>query len=158
MPSVGEQMAIPGSLTNPALVAARFLLKPGRLPLVLTLRSARGFSCGGDRGNAGMELPNHALQPAAAPPRRFASAFRVLVFIESALRDRRRVFLVQKLAFRLSRYGFALGLQREDVFLLAHRRFKLRAPGARKVSRERTDLARCQERDGGDALKYAQKS
>jgi len=30
MPSVGEQMAIPGSLTNPALVAARFLLKPGR--------------------------------------------------------------------------------------------------------------------------------
>jgi hypothetical protein len=30
MPSVGEQMAIPDSLTNPALVAARFLLKPGR--------------------------------------------------------------------------------------------------------------------------------
>ena len=30
MPSVSEQMAIPGSLTNPALTAARFLLKPGR--------------------------------------------------------------------------------------------------------------------------------
>jgi len=30
MPSVGEQMALPGSQTNPALVAARFLLKPGR--------------------------------------------------------------------------------------------------------------------------------
>src|SRR5579864_768379 len=30
MPSVGEQMAIPGSRTNPELVAARFLLKPGR--------------------------------------------------------------------------------------------------------------------------------
>jgi uncharacterized protein YecE (DUF72 family) len=30
MPSVSEQMAIQGSLTNPALTAARFLLKPGR--------------------------------------------------------------------------------------------------------------------------------
>ena len=30
MPAVGEQMAIPGSHTDPALVAARFLLKPGR--------------------------------------------------------------------------------------------------------------------------------
>ncbi len=30
MPTVGEQMAMPGSLTNPALCAARFLLKPGR--------------------------------------------------------------------------------------------------------------------------------
>ena len=30
MPSVGEQIALPGSLTNPALTAARFLLKPGR--------------------------------------------------------------------------------------------------------------------------------
>jgi uncharacterized protein YecE (DUF72 family) len=30
MPPVGEQMAMPGSQTNPALVAARFLLKPGR--------------------------------------------------------------------------------------------------------------------------------
>lgn len=30
MPSVGEQMALPGSRTNPDLVAARFLLKPGR--------------------------------------------------------------------------------------------------------------------------------
>jgi uncharacterized protein YecE (DUF72 family) len=30
MPAVGEQMAIPGSRTNPTLVAARFLLKPGR--------------------------------------------------------------------------------------------------------------------------------
>lgn len=30
MPPVGEQMALPGSRTNPALVAARFLLKPGR--------------------------------------------------------------------------------------------------------------------------------
>ena len=30
MPSVGEQMALPGSRTNPNLVAARFLLKPGR--------------------------------------------------------------------------------------------------------------------------------
>ena len=30
MPSVGEQMALPGSRTNPELVAARFLLKPGR--------------------------------------------------------------------------------------------------------------------------------
>ncbi len=30
MPSVGEQMALPGSRTNPRLVAARFLLKPGR--------------------------------------------------------------------------------------------------------------------------------
>src|ERR1017187_272544 len=30
MPPVSEQMAIPGSLTNPNLVAARFLLKPGR--------------------------------------------------------------------------------------------------------------------------------
>ena len=30
MPSVSEQMTIPGSLTNPALTAARFLLKPGR--------------------------------------------------------------------------------------------------------------------------------
>jgi uncharacterized protein YecE (DUF72 family) len=30
MPSVSEQMAIPGSQTNPALTAARFLLKPGR--------------------------------------------------------------------------------------------------------------------------------
>jgi uncharacterized protein YecE (DUF72 family) len=30
MPSVGEQMALPGSQTNPELVAARFLLKPGR--------------------------------------------------------------------------------------------------------------------------------
>ena len=30
MPSVSEQMAIPGSRTNPALTAARFLLKPGR--------------------------------------------------------------------------------------------------------------------------------
>jgi hypothetical protein len=30
MPSVGEQMALPGSRTNPQLAAARFLLKPGR--------------------------------------------------------------------------------------------------------------------------------
>jgi uncharacterized protein YecE (DUF72 family) len=30
MPSVGEQMALEGSRTNPGLVAARFLLKPGR--------------------------------------------------------------------------------------------------------------------------------
>jgi uncharacterized protein YecE (DUF72 family) len=30
MPEVGEQMALAGSLTNPDLVAARFLLKPGR--------------------------------------------------------------------------------------------------------------------------------
>jgi hypothetical protein len=30
MPPVGEQMALPGSRTNPALIAARFLLKPGR--------------------------------------------------------------------------------------------------------------------------------
>ena len=30
MPSVAEQMAMPGSRTNPELVAARFLLKPGR--------------------------------------------------------------------------------------------------------------------------------
>jgi len=30
MPSVSEQMALPGSRTNPVLVAARFLLKPGR--------------------------------------------------------------------------------------------------------------------------------
>lgn len=30
MPAVNEQMAIPGSRTNPDLVAARFLLKPGR--------------------------------------------------------------------------------------------------------------------------------
>jgi len=30
MPSVGEQMALAGSRTNPDLVAARFLLRPGR--------------------------------------------------------------------------------------------------------------------------------
>ncbi len=30
MPPVGEQMAMPGNETNPALIAARFLLKPGR--------------------------------------------------------------------------------------------------------------------------------
>ena len=30
MPAVGEQMALPGSRTNPKLVAARFLLKSGR--------------------------------------------------------------------------------------------------------------------------------
>ncbi len=30
MPSVAEQMATPGSRTNPKLFAARFLLKPGR--------------------------------------------------------------------------------------------------------------------------------
>jgi uncharacterized protein YecE (DUF72 family) len=30
MPSVASQMALPGSRTNPELVAARFLLKPGR--------------------------------------------------------------------------------------------------------------------------------
>jgi uncharacterized protein YecE (DUF72 family) len=30
MPSIGEQMALEGSRTNPGLVAARFLLKPGR--------------------------------------------------------------------------------------------------------------------------------
>ena len=30
MPPVSEQMALPGSRTNPALFAARFLLKPGR--------------------------------------------------------------------------------------------------------------------------------
>jgi hypothetical protein len=30
MPAVNEQMALPGSTTNPNLVAARFLLKPGR--------------------------------------------------------------------------------------------------------------------------------
>jgi hypothetical protein len=30
MPPVGEQMALSGSRTTPALVAARFLLKPGR--------------------------------------------------------------------------------------------------------------------------------
>jgi hypothetical protein len=30
MPPVGEQMALSGSRTNPAQVAARFLLKPGR--------------------------------------------------------------------------------------------------------------------------------
>jgi uncharacterized protein YecE (DUF72 family) len=30
MPPVSEQMGLPGSRTNPALVAARFLLKPGR--------------------------------------------------------------------------------------------------------------------------------
>ena len=30
MPPVSEQAAMPGSLTNPALTAARFLLKPGR--------------------------------------------------------------------------------------------------------------------------------
>lgn len=30
MPPVAEQWALPGSVTNPALIAARFLLKPGR--------------------------------------------------------------------------------------------------------------------------------
>ncbi len=30
MPEVGEQMALPGSFTRPDLIAARFLLKPGR--------------------------------------------------------------------------------------------------------------------------------
>ena len=30
MPPVSEQLALPGSQTNPALTAARFLLKPGR--------------------------------------------------------------------------------------------------------------------------------
>jgi uncharacterized protein YecE (DUF72 family) len=30
MPSVADQMALPGSRTNPGLLAARFLLKPGR--------------------------------------------------------------------------------------------------------------------------------
>jgi uncharacterized protein YecE (DUF72 family) len=30
MPSVGEQMALPGSFTNPGLCGARFLLTPGR--------------------------------------------------------------------------------------------------------------------------------
>jgi hypothetical protein len=30
MPSTSEQMAMPGSRTNPALVTAHFLLKPGR--------------------------------------------------------------------------------------------------------------------------------
>jgi uncharacterized protein YecE (DUF72 family) len=30
MPSVGEQLGLPGSRPHPALVAARFLLKPGR--------------------------------------------------------------------------------------------------------------------------------
>jgi hypothetical protein len=30
MPPVNEQMTLPGSRTNPELVAARFLLKPGR--------------------------------------------------------------------------------------------------------------------------------
>lgn len=30
MPPVNEQMAMPGSRTNPGLTAARFLLKPGR--------------------------------------------------------------------------------------------------------------------------------
>ena len=30
MPPVSEQMALPGSVTNPAMLAARFLLKPGR--------------------------------------------------------------------------------------------------------------------------------
>jgi uncharacterized protein YecE (DUF72 family) len=30
MPSVGQQMALAGSRTNPELIAARFLLKPGR--------------------------------------------------------------------------------------------------------------------------------
>lgn len=30
MPAIGEQMALAGSRTNPGLVAARFLLKPGR--------------------------------------------------------------------------------------------------------------------------------
>jgi uncharacterized protein YecE (DUF72 family) len=30
MPSIGEQMALPGSLTNPECVGARLLLKPGR--------------------------------------------------------------------------------------------------------------------------------
>jgi hypothetical protein len=30
MPPVSEQLALPGSRTNPKLVAARFLLKPGR--------------------------------------------------------------------------------------------------------------------------------
>jgi uncharacterized protein YecE (DUF72 family) len=30
MPSVSDQMALPGSRTNPELIAARFLLKPGR--------------------------------------------------------------------------------------------------------------------------------
>lgn len=30
MPSISEQMEIPGSITNPELIAARFLLKPGR--------------------------------------------------------------------------------------------------------------------------------
>jgi uncharacterized protein YecE (DUF72 family) len=30
MPTVGDQMAMPGSLTNPNLCAARFLLTPGR--------------------------------------------------------------------------------------------------------------------------------
>lgn len=30
MPPVSEQMSIPGSVTNPAMLAARFLLKPGR--------------------------------------------------------------------------------------------------------------------------------
>ena len=30
MPPIDEQMALPGSRTNPNLIAARFLLKPGR--------------------------------------------------------------------------------------------------------------------------------
>jgi len=30
MPPVSEQLALPGSVTNPTLLASRFLLKPGR--------------------------------------------------------------------------------------------------------------------------------
>ena len=30
MPPISEQMTLPGSRTNPDLIAARFLLKPGR--------------------------------------------------------------------------------------------------------------------------------
>jgi hypothetical protein len=37
MPTVSEQMAEPGSLTNPSQVAARFLLEPGRKSCLIVL-------------------------------------------------------------------------------------------------------------------------
>ena len=60
MPPVGEQMALPGSRTNPDLVAARFLLKPGRKYRaggegVRALRQHQGRKPGGAGGGQGAD-------------------------------------------------------------------------------------------------------
>lgn len=68
MPPVSEQMALPGSRTNPELVAARFLLKPGRIyeeavNLFQPYKGDKGNKQGSASGGTGLDRRRREYEP-----------------------------------------------------------------------------------------------